>query len=42
MGDKLKRAGGFRPFLRREIDKAKAEGALICTAHNLTTLATAA
>ena len=38
----IKQARGFRQFLLRGIDKVKAEWALICTAHNLTKLATAA
>ena len=36
----IKQARGFRQFLLRGIDKVKAEWALICTAHNLTKLAT--
>jgi transposase len=38
----LKQARGFTQFLLRGIEKVKAEWALICTAHNLTKLATAA
>jgi hypothetical protein len=38
----IKQARGFRQFLLRGIDKVKAEWAIICTAHNLTKLATAA
>jgi transposase len=38
----IKQARGFRQFLLRGIDKVSAEWALICTAHNLTKLATAA
>ena len=38
----IKQARGFRQFLLRGVDKVKAEWALICTAHNLTKLATAA
>jgi transposase len=38
----IKQARGFRQFLLRGIDKAKAEWALICTAHNLTKLAAVA
>jgi len=38
----IKQARGFRQFLLRGIDKVTAEWALICTAHNLTKLATAA
>jgi transposase len=38
----IKQARGFRQFLLRGIEKAKAEWALICTAHNLTKLARAA
>jgi transposase len=38
----IKQARGFRQFLLRSIEKAKAEWALICTAHNLVKLATAA
>ena len=38
----IKQARGFRQFLLRGTDKVKAEWALICTAHNLTKLATAA
>ena len=38
----IKQARGFRQFLLRGIEKVKAEWALICTAHNLTKLATAA
>jgi transposase len=37
----IKQARGFRQFLLRGIDKVKAEWALICTAHNLTKLASA-
>ncbi len=37
----IKQARGFRQFLLRGIEKVKAEWALICTAHNLTKLATA-
>jgi len=35
----IKQARGFRQFLLRGIDKAKAEWALICTVHNLRKLA---
>lgn len=38
----IKQARGFRQFLLRGIEKVKAEWALICTAHNLAKLATAA
>ncbi|NJN40187.1 MAG: transposase [Gammaproteobacteria bacterium] len=38
----IKQARGFRQFLLRGLDKVKAEWALICTAHNLVKLATAA
>jgi transposase len=38
----IKQARGFRQFLLRGIAKVKAEWALICTAHNLTKLATPA
>jgi transposase len=38
----IKQARGFRQFLLRGIEKARAEWALICTAHNLTKLASAA
>jgi transposase len=38
----IKQARGFRQFLLRGIVKVTAEWALICTAHNLTKLATAA
>jgi transposase len=38
----IKQARAFRQFLLRGIDKVKAEWALICTAHNLTKLASAA
>jgi transposase len=38
----VKEARGFRQFLLRGLDKVKAEWALICTAHNLTKLASAA
>ena len=38
----IKQARGFRQFLPRGIEKAKAEWAMICTAHNLTKLARAA
>ena len=38
----IKQARGFRQFLLRSLDKVKAEWALICTAHNLAKLATAA
>jgi hypothetical protein len=38
----VKQARGFRQFLLRGIDKVRAEWALICTAHNLVKLATAA
>jgi hypothetical protein len=38
----IKQARGFRQFLLRGFDKVKAEWALICTAHNLIKLATAA
>jgi transposase len=35
----IKQARGFRQFLLRGIEKVKAEWALICTAHNITKLA---
>jgi transposase len=38
----IKQARGFRQFLLRGIDKVTAEWALICTAHNLAKLASAA
>jgi len=38
----IKQARGFRQFLLRGIEKVSAEWALICTAHNLAKLATAA
>ena len=38
----IKQARGFRQFLLRGIEKVRAEWALICTAHNLTKLASAA
>jgi hypothetical protein len=38
----IKQARGFRQFLLRGIEKAKAEWAIICTAHNLCKLAAAA
>jgi hypothetical protein len=38
----IKQARGFRQFLLRGIDKVRAEWAMICTAHNLTKLATTA
>lgn len=38
----IKQARGFRQFLLRSSEKVKAEWALICTAHNLVKLATAA
>lgn len=38
----IKQARGFRQFLLRGIEKVSAEWAMICTAHNLTKLATAA
>jgi hypothetical protein len=38
----IKQARGFRQFLLRGVDNVRAEWALICTAHNLTKLATAA
>jgi transposase len=38
----IKQARGFRQFLLRGLEKAKAEWAMICTAHNLTKLARAA
>lgn len=38
----IKQARGFRQFLLRSIEKVKAEWALICTAHNIVKLATAA
>jgi transposase len=38
----IKQARGFRQFLLRSIEKVKAEWAMICTAHNLTKLASAA
>jgi hypothetical protein len=38
----IKQARGFRQFLLRGIDAVKAEWAMICTAHNLNKLATAA
>jgi len=34
----IKQARGLRPFRLRGIDKVKAEGAMICTAHNLAKL----
>ena len=37
----IKQARGFRQFLLRGIEKAKAEWAMICTAHNLRKLALA-
>lgn len=37
----IKHARGFRQFLLRGLDKARAEWALICTVHNLLKLATA-
>lgn len=37
----IKQARGFRQFLLRGIEKVRAEWAIICTAHNLTKLATA-
>jgi transposase len=37
----IKQARGFRQFLLRGIEKVRAEWAMICTAHNLTKLATA-
>lgn len=37
----IKQARGFRQFLLRGIEKVSAEWAMICTAHNLTKLATA-
>ena len=36
----IKQARGFRQFLLRGVEKVRAEWALICTAHNLTKLAT--
>jgi transposase len=38
----IKQARGFRQFLLRGIEKVQAEWAMICTAHNLTKLASAA
>ena len=38
----IKQARGFRQFLLRGIEKVSAEWAIICTAHNLTKLASAA
>jgi transposase len=38
----IKQARGFRQFLLRGIEKVRAEWAMICTAHNLTKLASAA
>jgi hypothetical protein len=38
----IKQARGFRQFLLRGVEKARAEWAMICTAHNLTKLARAA
>jgi hypothetical protein len=38
----IKQARGFRQFLLRGIEKVRGEWAMICTAHNLTKLATAA
>jgi transposase len=38
----IKQARGFRQFLLRGIEKVRAEWALICTAHNLVKLASAA
>ena len=38
----IKQARGFRQFLLRGIENVKAEWAMICTAHNLTKLASAA
>ena len=38
----IKQARGFRQFLLRGIENVRAEWALICTAHNLTKLASAA
>ena len=38
----IKHARGFRQFLLRGLDKARAEWSLICTAHNLLKLARAA
>jgi hypothetical protein len=38
----IKQARGFRQFLRRGVEKVRAEWALICTAHNLVKLASAA
>jgi transposase len=38
----IKQARGFRQFLLRGIEKVPAEWAMICTAHNLTKLASAA
>jgi hypothetical protein len=38
----IKQAMGFRQFLLRGIEKARAEWALICTVHNLRKLALAA
>jgi transposase len=37
----IKQARGFRQFFLRGIEKVRAEWAMICTAHNLTKLATA-
>jgi transposase len=38
----IKQARGFRQFLLRGVEKVRAEWALICTAHNLTKLASVA
>ena len=38
----IKQGRGFRQFLLRGVDAARAEWAMICTAHNLTKLAKAA
>jgi hypothetical protein len=38
----IKQARGFRQFLLRGIDKVRHEWALICTAHNLNKLTSAA
>lgn len=42
MFGQVKQARGFRQFLLRGIDKVKDEWALICTAHNIVKLASAA
>ncbi len=38
----MKHARGFRQFLLRNLDGVRGEWALLCTAHNLLTLARAA